>query len=90
MQTVIMTDTATAEFRDAITKYVEEKGVKSWHWLPDSWMIFSPEPIDVTTWRDEIKILCPRLSFFVISFESHRNWAGVLPEESHEWIQKYF
>ena len=79
-----------SENQDAITGYAKEMKVGYWHHIPDAWLIYSLQEIDVIEWRKKIMVLCPGLTFYIFAFEKVEQWSGFAPPKSYDWIFRNF
>lgn len=85
---VAVDDEATTAQRDAFTAYLLEShpGVGFWHNIAHMWMVVDPYGrITAAQLRDWLKTAMPGVNTMVVQ-ALPRDWAGLAPTSSHQWL----
>lgn len=84
-----ISELASEEQCNTITRFIKEKGWPYWHHMGNSWLIAAAnESWDAAASRDKIVECAPSVIALVIRFETE-NWAAMSPASSHEWLHKH-
>lgn len=88
---IVLLDQATQQQDTAFIEYLREKGFGWWHWIPNSWLVYSHTELTAAELRDEIKNIYPEATSIVLE-GSPGGWAGFGPKSDtknmFKWIEE--
>jgi hypothetical protein len=79
----------TANQRDRVTLYLNNKPWDVWHWFEDMWLIAGvPDDVTKDELGKEIRSVIPGQKYILARMPEGNCLFGVIPAESHPWFEE--